>query len=52
MKLIPGDLMEILSRDQGDWWMARHINPPLNGRREGYIPSNYVAKYLSLSAEM
>lgn len=49
--LITGDLMEILSRDQGDWWMARHINPK-PGRREGYIPSNYVARHLSLNAEV
>nr|XP_039270595.1 tyrosine-protein kinase SRK2-like isoform X2 [Styela clava] len=50
--IFQGDLMEVLSRDQGDWWMARHLNPPPNGRREGYIPSNYVAKHRSLNAEV
>lgn len=50
--MVTGDLMEILSRDQGDWWMARHITPKPGTRREGYIPSNYVAQHLSLNAEV
>ena len=42
-----GDLMYIISTDEGDWWFARSKD---NGQ-EGYIPSNYVAEYKSLDAE-
>ena len=42
-----GDLMYIISTDEGDWWFAR----AKDGGREGYIPSNYVAEYKSLDAE-
>ena len=42
-----GDLMYIISTDEGDWWFARAKDTG----REGYIPSNYVAEYKSLDAE-
>ena len=42
-----GDLMYIISTDEGDWWFAR----AKDGGKEGYIPSNYVAEYKSLDAE-
>ena len=42
-----GDLMYIISTDEGDWWFARSKD----GEREGYIPSNYVAEWKSLDAE-
>lgn len=42
-----GDLMYIISTDEGDWWFARSKD----GGKEGYIPSNYVAEYKSLDAE-
>ena len=42
-----GDLMYIISTDEGDWWFAHSKN----GGREGYIPSNYVAEYKPLDAE-
>ncbi len=42
-----GDLMYIISTEEGDWWFARSKD---NGR-EGYIPSNYVAEWKSLDAE-
>lgn len=42
-----GDLMYIISTDEGDWWFARSKD----SGREGYIPSNYVAEYKSLDAE-
>ena len=42
-----GDLMYIISTDEGDWWFARSKDTG----REGYIPSNYVAEYKSLDAE-
>ena len=42
-----GDLMYIISTDEGDWWFARSKE---NGK-EGYIPSNYVAEWKSLDAE-
>lgn len=42
-----GDLMYIISTDEGDWWFAR----AKDGGKEGYIPSNYVAEFKSLDAE-
>lgn len=42
-----GDLIYIISTDEGDWWFAR----AKDSGREGYIPSNYVAEYKSLDAE-
>ena len=42
-----GDLVYIISTDEGDWWFAR----AKEGGKEGYIPSNYVAEYKSLDAE-
>ena len=42
-----GDLMYIISTDEGDWWFARSKDTG----KEGYIPSNYVAEWKSLDAE-
>ncbi|XP_002742020.1 tyrosine-protein kinase Src42A-like [Saccoglossus kowalevskii] len=42
-----GDHLEILNDSIGDWWHARSVI----GRKEGYIPSNYVAKLQSLESE-
>lgn len=42
-----GEQLEILDDKQGDWWFARSRKT----RREGYIPSNYVAKFKSIEAE-
>ena len=42
-----GDLLYIISTDEGDWWFARSKE---NGK-EGYIPSNYVAEWKSLDAQ-
>ena len=42
-----GDLMYIISTEEGDWWFARSRD----NRKEGYIPSNFVAEYKSLDAE-
>ena len=42
-----GDLLYIISTDEGDWWFARSKDTG----REGYIPSNYVAEWKSLDAE-
>ena len=42
-----GEQLEILNDTQGDWWYARSKH----GEREGYIPSNYVAKLKSLESE-
>lgn len=42
-----GDLMYIISTDEGDWWFARSKD----SGKEGYIPSNYVAEWKSLDAE-
>ena len=42
-----GDLLYIISTDGGDWWFAQSVATG----KEGYIPSNYVAKWGSLDAE-
>ncbi len=42
-----GDLMHIISTDEGDWWFAKSKDTG----KEGYIPSNYVAEWKSLDAE-
>ena len=42
-----GDLLYVISVDEGDWWFARSKD----SGREGYIPSNYVAEWKSLDAE-
>ena len=42
-----GDLLYIISTDDGDWWFAQSVATG----KEGYIPSNYVAKWGSLDAE-
>ena len=42
-----GNQLEILNDTQGDWWYARSL---VTGK-EGYIPSNYIAKSKSLESE-
>jgi fyn-related kinase len=42
-----GDLMYIISTEEGDWWFAQHKD----SNQKGYIPSNYIAEYKSLDAE-
>ena len=42
-----GDLLYIISTDEGDWWFGQSVATD----KEGYIPSNYVAKWGSLDAE-
>ena len=42
-----GDLLYIISTDEGDWWFGQAMATG----QEGYIPSNYVAKWGSLDAE-
>ncbi|XP_018916978.1 tyrosine-protein kinase Src42A isoform X2 [Bemisia tabaci] len=42
-----GEHLEILNDTQGDWWLARSKAT----KQEGYIPSNYVAKLMSIEAE-
>ena len=37
------DLMYIINKRDDGWWWARKKD----GGEEGYIPSNYVAEYLS-----
>jgi len=44
------DQLEILDKDQGDWWRARLLSRNVIPN-EGYIPSNYVAKYSSLDSK-
>ena len=41
-----GDLLYIISKD-GDWWFAQAMATG----KEGYIPSNRVAKWRSLEDE-
>lgn len=42
-----GEHLDIINDTQGDWWFARSKAT----KREGYIPSNYVAKLKSIEAE-
>ena len=42
-----GDLLEVLSKEEGDWWLARSRA----NDQQGFIPSNYVAEAKSLDAE-
>ena len=42
-----GDLLYIVSTDEGDWWFAQSMATG----KEGYVPSNYVAKRKSLDAK-
>ena len=42
-----GDLLYIMNTNDIDWWYAKSKSTG----KEGYIPSNYVAKYKSLDAE-
>ena len=42
-----GERLEILNNQDGDWWQARS----LDSKREGYIPSNYVAEHKTIQAE-
>jgi hypothetical protein len=42
-----GDLLYVISVDEGDWWFARSRDTG----REGYIPSKYVAEWKSLDAK-
>ncbi|XP_059140583.1 tyrosine-protein kinase Src42A-like [Physella acuta] len=42
-----GEHLEIINDTQGDWWYARSKTT----KKEGYIPSNYVANLKSLESE-
>lgn len=42
-----GDLLYIISTEEGDWWYAKHRE----SGAEGYVPSNYIAQWKSLEAE-
>ena len=42
-----GDLLYIISTDEGEWWFAQSMATG----KEGYIPSNRVTKRGSLDAE-
>jgi fyn-related kinase len=42
-----GDQLQIINNNDGDWWLARSLRT----RREGYIPSNYVAPVESVQAQ-
>ena len=42
-----GDLLYIISTNEGDWWFGQSMATG----KEGYIPSNRVAKWRSLKDE-
>ncbi|XP_077991483.1 tyrosine-protein kinase Src42A-like [Glandiceps talaboti] len=42
-----GEQLDVLNDSIGDWWLARSRT----SQREGYVPSNYVAKLQTLDAE-
>lgn len=39
--------LDIIDDTQGDWWLAQSQLT----KKKGYIPSNYVARYMSIDAE-
>ena len=42
-----GEIMYVTDQSDEGWWLAKSWN----GEQTGYIPSNYVAKWQTLSAE-
>ena len=42
-----GDLLYIISTDEGDWWFAQSMATG----KEGYIPSNFITKWRNLEDE-
>lgn len=42
-----GEHLEIIDDTQGDWWLAYSKT----SGKQGYIPSNYVARFMSIEAE-
>nr|CAB3247115.1 tyrosine-protein kinase SRK2 [Phallusia mammillata] len=49
LSFLKDDQLEVLDKDEGEWWRARLINRH-TFPNEGYIPSNFVAKYSSLDS--
>ncbi|XP_044516844.1 tyrosine-protein kinase Blk isoform X1 [Gracilinanus agilis] len=46
LKVVKGEKLQILMKT-GDWWLARSLVT----RREGYVPSNFVARVETLEVE-
>ncbi|MGH0169759.1 UNVERIFIED_CONTAM: hypothetical protein FKN15_057518 [Acipenser sinensis] len=44
-----GDKLEVLNSSTGDWWLARALKET-SGKKEGYIPANYVAPIESIES--
>ena len=42
-----GENLQIISKQDGDWWLARSLRTG----KEGYIPSNYIAPNQSVQAQ-
>ena len=47
MSFKKGDLLYVISTDEGDWWFAQSMTTG----KDGYIPSNRVTKWKSLEDE-
>ncbi|XP_013886443.1 tyrosine-protein kinase SRK2 [Austrofundulus limnaeus] len=45
-----GDIMEILDKSPGEWWIVRALTG-VSAFKQGYIPANYVAPLESIDAE-
>uniref|UniRef100_A0A5S6LPW8 Tyrosine-protein kinase n=1 Tax=Xenopus tropicalis TaxID=8364 RepID=A0A5S6LPW8_XENTR len=48
LQLHKGEKLQLLSKDKGEWWLARS----LTSGQEGYIPSNYVSPANNADAEL
>ncbi|RXM36201.1 Tyrosine-protein kinase FRK [Acipenser ruthenus] len=44
-----GDKLEVLNSSTSDWWLARALKET-SGKKEGYIPANYVAPIESIES--
>lgn len=44
-----GDKLEVLNSSTGEWWLARALKET-SGKKEGYIPANYVAPIESIES--
>ncbi|XP_077991094.1 tyrosine-protein kinase Yes-like [Glandiceps talaboti] len=42
-----GEHLQVLNNSDGDWWLAKL----LTSKKEGYVPSNYIAALKSINAE-
>ncbi len=47
LTFVKGDKFRVTNQSDGDWWEAVHLTTQVSG----FIPSNFVAPFLSIAAE-